>query len=386
MTQPTLKPPVLVQDQESLESLILELQNEDRIGIDTESNSLYAYREQVCLVQISTVSRDYLVDPLAEMDLSVLGGVLADPGIEKILHGAEYDVICLRRDFDFQINNLFDTRVACRTLGWEKTGLGDILAKKFNVKVNKRFQRANWGKRPLPEEQLHYARMDTHFLIPLRDILAQDLVDRGRWDEAYEENQRLSRIPAADNGFDPDGFWGISHATRLSGRGLAILRELYLLRDQYARRLDRPPFKVMGNKTLLQIAGSSPGSLRDLQNIHGMTSGQIHRYGEDIIRAVHKGRSAAIPVRPRTPRADDAVVNRYKCLMDWRKERARLRRIDSDVVLSKDIVWQIASEVPHDLEGLKRIMPDLPRRVSLYGEEILEELRNCYTPGRKKRR
>lgn len=381
-----MKPPVLIQDQESLEKLIPELAKQERIGIDTESNSLYAYSEQVCLIQISTPTEDYLVDPLKISDPSPLAAVLEDSSVEKILHGAEYDVICLRRDFSFQINNLFDTRVALRTLGRQKTGLADILKNEFGARVNKRFQRANWGKRPLPDEQLHYARMDTHYLIPLRDKLAEELRESGRWGEAYEENQRLTHIPMPDNGFDPDGFWGISHSHKLSGRGRAILRELYLMRDRFARSMDRPPFKVLGNKTLLEISNQAPRSMRDLEPLHGMTSGQIRRYGDEILKAVQRGINAKPPSKPRHPRADDAVVARNKCLLEWRKQRARSRKVESDVVLSRDIVWEIASTDPQNLKQLEEIMKDLPRRFSMYGQDIINRLQTCPKAGRKRKR
>ncbi|MBN1266052.1 MAG: HRDC domain-containing protein [Anaerolineales bacterium] len=386
MDELKLPPPVLVQDFNSLERLIPQLQKEERIGIDTESNSLYAYKEQVCLIQISTSRTDYLVDPLQINDISPMGSVLADSSIEKILHGAEYDVICLHRDFNFQINNLFDSRVACRTLGWKKTGLGDILEMEFHVRVNKRFQRANWGKRPLPGDQLHYARMDTHFLIPLREKLVQSLRNSGRWEEAYEENQRLTHIPLPENGFDPEGFWNITHATKLSAHSQAILRELYLLRDKYARSQNRPPFKVMGNKTLLEIAEHAPHSMGELETLHGMTSGQMHRYGDEILRAVRIGSTAPRPVRPRSPKANESVVFRYKCLLDWRREAALQRQVESDVILSKDVVWEIASENPTGMEALRELMRDLPRRLELYGDQILAELRNCPTRRRKGKR
>jgi len=386
MTEPKLPPPILIQDRESLDALIPKLMQENRIGIDTESNSLYAYQEQVCLIQISTPSTDFLVDPLRIKDISKLGSVLENPAIEKILHGAEYDVICLKRDFHFQIFNLFDSRVACRTLGWKKTGLADILRMEFGIRVNKKFQRANWGKRPLPQDQLHYARMDTHYLIPLRDKLAQDLRESGRWEEAYEENQRLTHIPQPDNGFDPNGFWNITHANKLSSRGLAILRELYLMRDTFARNQNRPAFKVLGNKTLFEIAEHAPQSTHELETLHGMTSGQMRRYAGDILKAVSAGRNAPRPKKPRASRAKEPVVLRYKCLLEWRKVTARNRGVESDVVLSKDIAWDIASVNPSSIGELQKLMRDLPRRFELYGEQILIELKNCPTRRTKGKR
>src|SRR5690606_29531 len=131
---------------------------------DTESNSLYAYRERVCLIQLSTRSRDYILDPLIIVDMSPLAPLLADPGVEKVFHAAEYDLICLHRDYGFIVNNLFDTMVAARICGYKAIGLGSLLSEFLGVELDKRHQRDDWGERPLPPDSLRYAQMDTHYL------------------------------------------------------------------------------------------------------------------------------------------------------------------------------------------------------------------------------
>ena len=149
--------------------MLRRLASEPRIAVDTESNSLYAYQEKVCLLQVSIPGADYLVDPLASPGLGEMRSIFADPSIEKVLHACEYDVICLRRDFGFQLANLFDTMWAARILGWPRVGLADILKERFDVTLDKRWQRYNWGKRPLPADALAYAQLDTHYLLRLRD-------------------------------------------------------------------------------------------------------------------------------------------------------------------------------------------------------------------------
>ena len=171
MTAETLPPPVWVDEHNKLDRTVEDLSMQARIAVDTESNSLHAYREQVCLIQFSTPNKDYVVDPLALEDLSQLAPIFASPKIEKIFHAAEYDLVCLRRDFEFEFDNIFDTMQAARILGYQYVGLDNILADKFDVKVDKRHQKANWGARPLTHAQLDYARMDTHYLIDLRNLL-----------------------------------------------------------------------------------------------------------------------------------------------------------------------------------------------------------------------
>src|SRR5713226_3766848 len=197
MIDAVLPPPVLVAAPDRLAHLVDSLGREPAVGVDTESNSLFAYRERVCLIQFSTPNQDYILDPLALADLSALRPLFASPAQQKIFHAAEYDLICLKRDYDFKFANVFDTMVAARTLGWPRLGLAAILQERFGVTMNKRFQRANWGARPLTDDLLDYARLDTHYLAPLQTMLAADLAAAGRGEEAQEEFERLERVTGA---------------------------------------------------------------------------------------------------------------------------------------------------------------------------------------------
>lgn len=376
MSLPSLPPPVLIQDQGEFERLAASLASQQRIAVDTESNSLYAYRERVCLIQFSTRSSDYLVDPLAISDLSCLAPIFAEPKIEKVFHAAEYDVLCLKRDHGFKMSNLFDTRIASRTLGRKRSGLGDILAEEFDVEINKRFQRANWGKRPLNAELLDYARLDTHFLLPLRDRLAKALHAAGRWEEAHEACEAVKLVEPEPADFDPQGFWRIAHARQLKPERAAVLRQLYLLREKYARRLDRPPFKVLGDKTLLAIAQEMPGSMDGLSKLPGMTSGQVRRYGKDVLEAIKRGSSGPRPKPPSNARVEEVIMARYQTLREWRMRTARTRQVESDIVLPRDLVWDIAHRAPRDRKALKELMEPYEWRFRMYADDILRLLWN----------
>lgn len=376
MDQPKLPPPQLINNNDLLHALITELSSQPRMAVDTESNSLYAYQEQVCLIQFSIPGEDYLVDPIVLPEMSALSPIFANPEIEKVFHGAEYDITCLKRDFCFTFTNLFDTRIASRTLGRKHSGLRAILADELGVEINKRFQRANWGKRPLTSDMLDYARLDTHYLLPLRDHLVEALHIAGLWEETHEACEYLTKVDAHNNIFDPEGYWRISNANKLAPRQMAVLRELYLYRDQQARRLDRPPFKILGDKTLLAITHANPADIKELNPLPGMTSRQIKRFGEDLILAVARGRRAPLPRRPSHKRHDEDAHSRYEALRAWRKKVAQLRNVESDVILPRDILWDIAHAAPRDAKSLQKVMSPLEYRFQTYGQEIIKILRN----------
>ena len=163
LQETTLTRPVLVGTQQALSLMVADLKRQTRIAVDTEANSLHAYHERVCLIQFSTSEVDYLVDPLVVANLSPLEEIFSTHKIEKVFHAVDYDVYGLNRDYGFTINNLFDTMIAARTLGYTSLGLGNLLNEKFGIELNKRFQKADWGQRPLPDDLIDYARLDTAF-------------------------------------------------------------------------------------------------------------------------------------------------------------------------------------------------------------------------------
>jgi ribonuclease D len=374
-----LAPPILITHPKKLEALAQSLAGERIVAVDTESNSLHAYQEQVCLVQFSTAQTDYLVDPLVLLDLSVLGTFFADPGIEKVFHAAEYDLICLKRDFGFEFRNLFDTMLAARILGRPAIGLGSLLSAEFGVQLEKRYQRANWGQRPLPPYLLAYARMDTHYLIWLRERLRAELEATGRWELAQEDFRRLTGINGKEPAHDlTSGETGVAiNASRdLTPQQNAVLLELHIYRDQVARQQDRPLFKVFGDKTLLAIAEACPSDLSGLGMLPGMTERVVRRHGAQLLQAVRRGLQAAPVTRQRQPRPDEKLLQRLDALREWRKQAAKEMRVESDVVLPRDVMMEIVRCNPTRAEALAGVMADTPWRLARFGGQILEALKN----------
>jgi len=351
--------------------MLEDLSRQMRIAVDTESNSLHAYREQVCLIQFSTPKKDYIVDPLALTDLSLLAPLFANPKIEKIFHAAEYDLVCLKRDFNFEFSSIFDTMQAARILGYQYVGLDNILSEKFDVKVDKRHQKANWGARPLTRAQLDYARMDTHFLIPLRDLLEKELREMGRWGYALDDFALACDVDAPKEKLNGSSWKRFSSRKDVSPRELTILSELTKCRDSIAERMDRPPFKVIPDSILLDIAKNTPEKDVDLAGI-GLSTKQIHLWGEQILAATKRGTELPLVKREQIERPKDAVLKRLDKLKTWRKKMAEEIKVESDIVLPKSFLHLLAEHPPKDLGTLRSMMQDSPYRFEKYGNQIYD--------------
>ncbi|MDT8306271.1 MAG: HRDC domain-containing protein [Anaerolineae bacterium] len=346
------------------------LRVEPRLALDLEANSLYAYHEEVCLIQLSIPGQDYIIDPKAGLDLSGLGELFARRDVEKVFHAAEYDLMLVKRQYGWELNNLFDTMWAARILGIERVGLANMLEETFDVRLNKRFQRANWCKRPLSVAELAYAQADTHFLLELRDRLAAQLEDAGYMEEAREIFEEQTAVEPPSLAFDPESFWTMNGTRHLPAQGKAILRALAIYRDKEAAQRNKPHFKILQDKTLLQVAKEAPRRRDQLARLHGMSTGQLRRYGHDILRIVRENLGAPAPRRPRRkPRPPQAVLDRYEALRTWRKEKGLERGVESDVILSRDALWALAYENPQTEEALAGILG--PWRRKTYGKAIL---------------
>ncbi len=276
--------PSYVSDPSALAALVEVLRAEPVIALDTESNSFHVYRERVCLLQLSTRSGDFVVDPLA-VDPAPLAAVLCD-GREMVLHGADYDVRCLRREYGWRLPRLFDTMAAARRLGRAGLGLSALVEAQFGVRLSKAFQRADWGRRPLPREQLTYAALDTHYLLPLYDALAGELGTRGVLEEARREFEKIASAEPRQRVFDPEGWRRLKGARDLDAPGRTVLRALWIAREEQASALDRPPFKVLGEEAMLELARRRPTGDEALGRVPGVTSSVLRRMGPALRAAI----------------------------------------------------------------------------------------------------
>lgn len=305
------------------------------LAIDTESNSLYAYREHICLVQIATSDETFLIDPLAVKDLSSLGRLLADPTILKVLHGSDYDLRCFDREYEYQIKSIFDTAVAARFLGMASPNLASVLETFLGVAIAKsqKLQRSNWALRPLNALAMEYAASDVRYLTRLAGELRRRLVEVNRLEWFLEECRRLEQIRYSPPEFPEDAFLRIKGSDGLKPGALAVLKELFAFREVEARRLDWPPFRVMRNETLLFLAQRPDVPLAD---VPGLSPWLIERAAERLRAAIDRGRRGPGVQRLRSPRRENPWTPEARALLHrlkrWRAERAAALGLDPALI------------------------------------------------------
>ena len=368
-----LPPPIWVNTKQLLLKMIDDLAAQSHVAVDTESNSLHAFREQVCLMQFSSKNADYLVDPLVLKDLSALAPIFSNPNIEKIFHAAEYDLVCLRRDFGFSFANLFDTMQAARVLGYPAVGLDRLLGDKFRIQMDKRHQKANWAARPLSREQIHYARLDTHYLFDLRDILEKELREKQRLEFAKEDFMRACLVDEPRQKVNGESWERFSGRKDLSLRELTILAHLCRWRDKEAERLNRPPYKVIMDDVFVLLSKNPPEKKVDLSAV-GLSEKQINLWGDSVLAAIRRGVEAPLVERKQVEAKNDAFLRRMEKLKVWRKKVGLEMGVESDIILPKPYLSLLAENPPNSEDDLAILMKDTPTRVVKYGAQILKTL------------
>lgn len=366
----------LIQSQADFEGLFERLRGEPLLAVDTEAASFHRYRDRIYLLQLSTRQETAVVDPLAVTDLSPLAAVLADPKVEIVFHDADYDLRLLNLEHGFHATNLFDTRVAAQLLNEPGVGLAALLEKYLAVRLDKRYQRADWSARPLSPEMLEYAAADTRHLPELRDLLREQLHARGRLEWAEEEFGLLTGVRWSAPDTDEPAYFRLKGARALPGRALAILRELFQWREESARRADKAAFRILNNEPMLSMAQSPPRDLAELKAVRGIGQDQAERRGREILAAIQRGLGAAeadLPRIERSPRRqpDAAYEARLERLKAARNLLATRYDLAPGVLCPNGTLEAIARANPSTLEALAAI-PELRRwQVRELGPDLL---------------
>src|SRR5258705_5663061 len=349
---------------EAVERFLAEISNIKELALDTEGASFHRFLDRIYLLQLSTRDRSAIIDPLPIGSPARLGDLVQNKDIEVVFHDADYDLRLLHQDYGWHVTNIFDTRIASQLLGIKSFGLAALLEQYFDVKLDKKHQRADWSMRPLTPDMLEYAAQDTRYLLQLKDNLKAELGRRGRLHWAKEEFARLegTRWEAEES---MKGFLRLKGARDLSRRELAVLREVANWRDVVAAELDRATFRVMGNEALFELARRTPRRVSELAAIKGMPKGKIDRAGSDIVAAVRRGMEVPEAELPKFPKGQrwnkdrdfDDKVARLKAVRDAAATRLEL---DPGVLCSRERLENVARSGAKTIEELAAV-PDLRR-------------------------
>ena len=334
----------MIDTEEKLGAFLPNLRAADWVALDTEADSLHAYPEKVCLIQISITGDDQLVDPLAKIHLDPLLDALN--AHELIMHGADYDLRLLEKHHEFIPSAIFDTMLAARLLGERQFGLSALVEKFLGVKLDKGSQKANWAQRPLTERMEKYARADTYHLKPLADKLRSELKTKKRLAWHQEFCVRLIDHCTKPQVIDLDLMWRVKGSSRLSRPGLAVLRELWRWREREAVRANRPPFFILDHEKLVHLAAaaSQHRPVEDLLPPH-----LTQRRRTALLEAAQAGLAVAPEAQPEIlrhyfQRPSEAEFKRYRELEKIRDAHAAELGIDSALIASRPVLGDLARD------------------------------------------
>jgi ribonuclease D len=343
----------------AVDAFTAEIANVTEIALDTEGASFHRFVDRIYLLQLSTRDRHAVIDPLPIGTPAGLGRLLESPDVEVVFHDADYDLRLLEQDYGWQIKHIFDTRIAAQLLGYTAFGLAALLERFFDVKLDKKHQRADWSMRPLTADMLDYAAQDTRFLLALKDHMSAELKSMGRMVWAREEFSLLEGTRWADE--EPGmSFLKLKGARDLNRRELAVLRELVPWRDSVAKQLDRATFRVLGNEQLLDIARTQPSTRDALGKIKGMPRGILEQRGGELVDAVQRALAVPESDLPKFPRAarwdrDPDFDARVSALKTARDEAAKRLSLDPGVLCSRDRMEAVARKNPASVEELAEV-------------------------------
>lgn len=372
--------PRLVDRPDAFAALLSEVAGAPLLAIDTEAASFHRYLDRIYLIQLSTRDLTAVIDPLGVGSLDPIGALLADPAVEKVFHDADYDLRLFDKEFGFHASNLFDTRIAAQFANEPGIGLGALLQKYFGITADKRFQRADWSARPLTGPMLEYAAGDTSHLCELRDILRGQLIDLGRMDWVAEELELTEGTRWTGSTAEPyTGFMRLKGAKALDRRSLALLRELYVWREELSSKLDRASFRVAGNEVLFELAQHPVRTADDLGRVRGIGRDTLERRGGDILAAIERGLAipdAELPKVERSPRrvADPVYEARLEALKRVRNRLAGEYQLAPGVLCPNGTLEAIARVVPEDVEALGEIREVRRWQAREFGQALLDAL------------
>jgi ribonuclease D len=382
----------LICDREGLEPVLQKAAAADEIYLDTEADSLHHYAEKVCLIQLTVATADvlnpetFLIDPLSELDLAPLFEGLKSKLI--IFHGADYDLRMLLKDFEFVPHAIFDTMLAARLAG--QTGLGlDALVNRYTGQhLDAGAQKADWSQRPLPPRLLKYAMEDTHHLPLIYQKLREELSALGRLEWHRQQCAQLIELAVASRGKVREDPWRVKGSFDLDSQSLAILKELWMWRDQESQDWDRPPYMVCSNEKLIELvnwARNHPqGSLRSGPILPKRWPPRRFQALERALRqawGLHSSEWPARAPRGKRPAYDPHFFARLNQLRAVRDAKAKELQLEPSILAPNAILESIAGKNPQNVEELAKTERWLPWQSEVFGNEFLNALKAPQSSG-----
>ncbi len=346
------------------------------IGVDTEGDSLYHYQEKVSLIQISGGGIHYIFDPLLLDTVLPLAALFESRSILKVLHGADYDLASLQRDFNFHVGPIFDTALAARAIGATPCSLQNLYARYFQISLSKAYQKSNWSLRPLKPDQLDYAHQDTAYLIQLYEILNEEIKKKSRDDFMEEECLLMETITWNGKSFEPNDYLRMKGARALSERSQHVLRSLAVTRDRLAKRHDRPPFKIISSDDLLSMAKGLPKDEAEMLTLFPKENTPVHRNCAPWLAAIAEGLISRQQL-PKREKGEPMTQKEKKTLIklkSWRNRQAESEGMEPALVITTGQMKAIAVRAPTTLEALQEIPLIRRWQIRRYGEQWLEEI------------
>ena len=367
-----------IESESELKNICDDLLKEKIIGVDLEADSMYCFKEKICLIQIATDRQAFLIDPFELKEISPFLKVLETKDIIKIFHGADFDIRSIDRDYKARVNNLFDTEIACRFLGIKERGLAALLKRNFNIDADKRYQKADWSKRPFDKGMIDYSIMDVAYLTKLYTIILQKLENKGRFSWAKEEFEIQEQVRYKNNHSSPL-FKRFKGAGKLDARSLAVLENLLELRMQIAQKKDQPLFKIISNASITTLYINKPETIDQILEIKALSKRQVDLYGSFCVQAITKAmelEDEQLPLYPRTKRAkrDFKVEKRIIRLKKMREKLSISMGIEPGFLLNNALISSIALQKPANSAQLLNIEHVRHWQVENIGENILEAL------------
>jgi len=363
---------------EERDEAITQLETCSVIGVDTEGDSLYSYQEKVCLIQISGDDHHYIFDPLLLDSLEPLAPLFSNPSILKIFHGADYDIVSLKRDYQFKIESIFYTALAARAVGIKQFSLQSLIQQYFQVMLVKKYQKADWSFRPLTKEHLDYASLDTVYLDRLYQILNKAVQEKGRSDQLEEECALLQKMCWNGKPFNPNIYLRIKGARVLSVGEQKVLRELVTVRDQLAKERNTPPFKVISSSILIEMAKAHPEDEDAMNRLLPKKNRTVTKHLPMWLSGISKGLSSQVPLPEKEKRSGPPMTadleKILKSLKLWRNTLAEAEGLEPAMILTGNVLTEIIRQNPGSIEDLKAIPLLRAWQVRRYGEGLLQEI------------